>query len=120
MIHRSRQPLDVTDVLSRIRTELDAGPHEAPRFQRRLAVIRALQRSFREQPVGGRLTSLKRALYWFTASAFDRQAKVIEELIEFVDELGRENLRMNREFMLISSDAEAGHVPSVDPPEPIE
>jgi hypothetical protein len=64
-----------------------------------MAKIHALQRAFRNDPVGGRLSRLKRAVYWFTASAFDRQAKVIEGLIEVVEDLGRENERLARQIV---------------------
>lgn len=37
---------------------------------------------FRLEPLGGRLLPLKRVLYWFVASAFDRQTKILEALVE--------------------------------------
>lgn len=84
------------DVLAAIRTELDASRSrlDGEVFDARIARLRELQRRFREEPLGGRLVGLKRLLHWFSASAFDRQAKVIEALIETVGHLGaeRENL----------------------------
>ena len=57
---------------------------ETPRDSFLLAELRRLtaaQRAFREAPVGGRLVGLKRMAHWFVASAFDRQAKVVEGLL---------------------------------------
>jgi hypothetical protein len=95
---RDLPPLEVVDVITRIRAELDVpSPRESP-LARRMAEIRALQRGFRAEPVGGRLTPFKRVAYWFTASAFDRQAKVVEALIDVTEELSRENERLSREL----------------------
>lgn len=106
-------PLETTDVISRIRAELATpAPLESP-YARRMAGIRALQRTFRKEPIGGRLTRLKRAVYWFTASAFDRQGKVVEALIDFVDELASENERLSRELMQVSG--AAGHTKTASP-----
>lgn len=98
MIPSTRQPLTVDEVTARIRAELEAPQSSRPSNEGRVAKIRALQRAFREEPVGGRMTQLKRAIYWFTASAFDRQAKVIEALIEVTEDLERENRRIFREL----------------------
>jgi hypothetical protein len=87
--------LTVEDVVRRVQVELD---HEIPTgspLERRIARVRAMQREFREQPIGGRLLPLKRVLYWFTASAFDRQSKVLEALLELVEELAEENRRLD-------------------------
>ena len=98
-MRRTREdPLTAPEVLSRIRGELDLAHPSESRFERRLARIRAMQREFREQPVGGRLLALKRMAYWFTASAFDRQAKVVEALLELVEDLAEENRRLELEF----------------------
>ena len=101
MIPSTQQPLTVDDVTARIRSELDAPQAPTPNIEGRMATIRALQRTFREEPVGGRMTQLKRAIYWFTASAFDRQAKVIEALIEITEDLERENRRISNELKKI-------------------
>lgn len=88
------EPLTAPEVLNRIRSELDLAHPSVSPFDRRLSRIRAMQREFREQPIGGRLLPLKRMAYWFTASAFDRQAKVVEALLELVEDLAEENHRM--------------------------
>ena len=95
MPDQTEDRLTVEDVLNRVQVELD---HEMPTgspLERRIARVRAMQRDFREQPIGGRLLPIKRMLYWFTASAFDRQAKVIEALLELVEDLAQENHRLS-------------------------
>jgi len=41
----------------------------------------------RDEPVGGRLVRLKRLIFWFTASAFDRQAKVQEAMLAILADM---------------------------------
>jgi len=106
VIRNRRLQMSAGDVINRIRTELDSPASQESPFARRMSKIRALQRNFREAPVGGRLTPLKRVFYWFTASAFDRQAKVVEALIEVTEELGRENERLTRELIRGAFNAE--------------
>jgi hypothetical protein len=75
--------LAVRDVVAEIRIELGLPLHArsetapAPPLGR----ARDLLRRFRAEPVGGRLAFLKRLAYWWVASAFDRQSKVIDALI---------------------------------------
>jgi predicted O-methyltransferase YrrM len=84
--------VSVADVLDRIRLEITrpasgaAGSSPSAKVTR----VRALQREFRREPVGGRLLPLKKVLYWFVASSFDRQAKVVEALLDVVDDLALE------------------------------
>ena len=101
------RPLSAGDVLARIRAEIDAPSRGETAFARRMAHIQSLQTAFRKDPVGGRLAPLKRAVYWFTASAFDRQAKVIEALLEVIDDLGQENERLREILQHSSSDTSA-------------
>jgi hypothetical protein len=75
--------LGVRDVVAEIRVELglplnarSETPPLAP-----LGRARELMRRFRAEPVGGRLAPLKRLAFWWVASAFDRQSKVIEAMI---------------------------------------
>ena len=98
MRHSQRDPLTAPEVLSRIRTELEITVTEASPIERRLAQIRSMQREFREQPVGGKLSAIKKLVYWFTASAFDRQAKVVEALLDLIEELAEENRRLALQF----------------------
>lgn len=112
--------LSASDVIDRICEELEAPTPAGSPFDRRISTIRALQRTFREEPVGGRLKPLKRAAYWFTASAFDRQAKVVEALIEIVEELGRENQSLTRRLLRATGqstpkdDSSAAHQDLID------
>jgi len=104
MRHSHGDPLTVPKVLSRIRTELEITVNEASPIERRLAQIRSMQREFREQPVGGRFLAVKRLVYWFTASAFDRQAKVVEALLDLIEELAEENRRLALQFARAAGD----------------
>ena len=49
------------------------------------------------EPIGGRLVPLKRLIYWFTASAFDRQAKVQEAMLAVLVEMEQELAAPNRQ-----------------------
>jgi hypothetical protein len=82
--------LTAAEVIRRVRAEL-AGPSErSSSFAARMAALRRMHDDFRADPVGGRLLPLKRMAYWFTASTFDRQGKVVEALFDTVDELAAE------------------------------
>jgi len=80
------------EVLNRIRIEIEAphGSRPDSAISARVARIRDLQREFRVEQLGGRLLPIKRIFHWFVASTFDRQAKVIEELLNLVRDLGDE------------------------------
>ncbi len=104
MRHSQQDPLTAPEVLSRIRTELELTVTEASPIERRLAQIRSMQREYREQPVGGRLLPVKRLVYWFTASAFDRQAKVVEALLGLIEDLAAENHRLALQLARSSGD----------------
>ena len=62
-----------------------------------LARVREQQRSFRAEPVGGRLLPLKRLVHWFVASTFDRQAKVVEALLPALEAMRAELVALRRE-----------------------
>ncbi len=86
-----RRPLTKAEVLIAIEELLRGGALESPNpspppdpssssgpfegFAERVA-------RFRLEPLGGRLLPFKRILYWFVASAFDRQTKIFEGLVE--------------------------------------
>jgi predicted O-methyltransferase YrrM len=80
------------DVLAAIRAELAGSRTRSAgaAFEARIGRVRELQRQFRQEPLGGRLMGLKKLFHWFSASAFDRQAKVVEALVDAVDQLGAE------------------------------
>lgn len=84
------------DVLAAIRAELAGSRTQSTSsaFAARMARLRQLQRQFREEPLGGRLLGVKKLVHWFTASAFDRQAKVIDTLIDTMDHLAIERERI--------------------------
>lgn len=94
MSPESPTPISAHDVLDLIRQELKrpgkaAGPDRD--LERRVYAIREMQRSFRQEPLGGRLIPLKKMVTWFSASAFDRQGKVIEALVDLIEDLVEEN-----------------------------
>lgn len=82
------------EVPATIRTELAAPTTRESTLAQRLARVRAMQRGFRDEPIGGRLVRIKKLLYWFTASAFDRQGKVVETLLDLVEDLAGETARL--------------------------
>ena len=107
MPHQAKKELTAPEVLSRVRAELDLAHPSASPLDRRIARIRTMQRDFRAQPIGGRLLPVKRLLYWFTASAFDRQGKVVEALLELVEDLAEENHRLSLEVARSSGNTDS-------------
>ena len=95
-----RSEITAAEVLTRIQSEI-AAPTANERttpFAERMAHLQAMQRRYRSEPVGGRLVVLKRLFAWFSASTFDRQAKIIEALLDLVDDLGTELDVQHREL----------------------
>ena len=84
--------LTSADVLNRLRIEIKAPANDRTETAvgDRIERIQAMQRDFRIEPIGGRLLPIKRLVYWFVASSFDRQAKVIEALLDLVRDIGEE------------------------------
>jgi hypothetical protein len=92
MSPQEEKKLTSADVLNRVRIEIEAPAigHSENSFDDRMARIQALQHDFRVEPIGGRLPTIKRLMYWFIASAFDRQAKVVEALLDLIQDIGDE------------------------------
>ena len=92
MSPQEEKKLTSADVLNRVRIEIEAPAigHSENSFDDRMARIQALQHDFRVEPIGGRLLPIKRLMYWFIASAFDRQAKVVEALLDLIQDIGDE------------------------------
>lgn len=83
--------LDVRQVMRTIEAELRMpSAHPARDSVAALERVRDLQRWYRREPVGGRLVALKRIVQWFSASTFDRQAKVVEALLDVVEDVARQ------------------------------
>lgn len=99
------------EVLDLVRTALTAPTAGRSALRARLAHARELQRGFRSEPVGGKLAGLKKLVYWFTASSFDRQAKAVEALLELADDLVDE---VEKAAMLRSASPGAAAVPWPD------
>ena len=85
------------EVLQRIRAELAVPDVGFSTIEQAVARLRESVREFRCNPIGGRLLPIKRMAYWFVASAFDRQSKVVEKLIDLIEESGRENERLREQ-----------------------
>ena len=66
---------------------------------------------FRLEPVGGRLAGVKKIPYWFVASAFDRQGKILEEICELLEET-------ISEMEMLKGSVDMEHVPSTGRGEP--
>ena len=87
------------EVLNRIRSEIEApsSAQTGSAVAARVARIRAMQRDYRIEPLGGRLLPVKRLMHWFVASTFDRQAKVVEALFDLVRDVGDETEQLQTE-----------------------
>jgi cell shape-determining protein MreC len=86
------------EVLQRIREELRVPEDQYSTIEQSMAHLRESVREFRSNPIGGRLLPIKRMVFWFVASAFDRQTKVIEEMIDLLEESGREKQRLQEQL----------------------
>lgn len=85
-----KEELTVDHVLQEIQSALRQPATLAPPLETRIADVRQMLLRFRREPIGGRLLLPKRVMYWFTASAFDRQARILEALLGLVEELSLE------------------------------
>ena len=84
----SEDPPELRDVVGAIEAELkEPSTRRASRPDRPAEVVRSLIAEFRREPVGGWLLLPKRIAFWLTASAFDRQTKILEALLEAVEDL---------------------------------
>ncbi len=95
-----RSRVTAAEVVTRIQSEIEvpAANERSTPFAERMAHVQALQRHYRNEPIGGRLIGVKRIFAWFSASTFDRQAKVVEALLDLVDDLGAEIERQRFEI----------------------
>jgi len=80
-------PPTADEVLDMVRAALAAPATGRSALRARLEYARELQRAFRAEPVGGKLSALKKLAFWFVASSFDRQAKAVEALLDAVEDL---------------------------------
>ncbi len=77
----------MAEVLGAVDRELDSPSIVGSVDSDPLSVLRRQIAEFRREPVGGRLVFLKRLVYWFVASSFDRQTKILESLVDQLDRL---------------------------------
>ena len=98
--------LTSTEVLNRVRSEIDApsSAQAGSAVAARVARIRAMQRDYRIEPLGGRLLPVKRLAHWFVASTFDRQAKVVEALFDLVRDVGDETEQLRTEVRQLKTE----------------
>jgi len=84
------EPVDVEEMLRTMDARIHAWETASQRSLGILAQARGRLHEFRTEPLGGRLVGLKRIVYWFSASAFDRQSKVQEAILNALDEIASE------------------------------
>lgn len=75
------------DVLDAVRAEIARPDHGTGHLRARLQSVQWSIDKFRAEPVGGRLRPLKAFVFWFVASAFDRQTKILEEMAALIGEV---------------------------------
>jgi hypothetical protein len=95
------EPAAVKRILDRIAAHVTGSADNGsttPSIGRRTQRIRELIEGFRREPFGGRLLRLKRVVYWFTASAFDRQTKIHESLLPAIVEVEQELAQLRLEL----------------------
>ena len=92
-----KDQLSAERILQEIGVALSSPRPSGSLLEAKLAEVRERQRRFRAEPLGGRLLPLKRVVGWFTASAFDRQAKMQEALLDAVVDLEQEFSRFRIE-----------------------
>jgi hypothetical protein len=83
-------PHDLDEMLRTIDARIRAIETMPQRSLGLIAQAREKLGRFRLEPIGGRLLRLKRVAFWFTASAFDRQSKVQDAVLDAVEEVARE------------------------------
>ena len=103
------EPADVEEMRLTMEARIGAPESVSQRSLGMIAQARDRLWHFRQEPVGGRLVLLKRIIFWFTASAFDRQAKVQEAVLDALTEIERELLDI-RNRMLVDT-GEPGPAP---------
>ena len=95
----TRQPstlgptLTVAEVLETVDRELESPTLASGSDADPLAGLRRQIAEFRREPFGGRLVFLKRLAYWFVASSFDRQTKILESMVDHLDRLAAGSTR---------------------------
>ena len=101
----------VAEVLACIEAELEEAPESLGSLRARLHRVRHQLDHFRLEPVGGRLAGVKKIPYWFVASAFDRQGKILEEICELLEET-------ISEMEMLKGSVDMEHVPRTGRDEP--
>ena len=112
MTPTSEKPVDVDDMLRTMQARIHACEAASQRSLALLAQARDHLGRFRAEPIGGRLVPLKRLVYWFSASAFDRQCKLHEAILNALDELAREIVDLRNRLTVLQAErgSDAGAV----------
>jgi len=92
---------DVEEMLRTMEARIRSCETVSQRSLTLLANARQRLHQFRAEPIGGRLVGLKRLVFWFTASGFDRQSKVQESMIDAMDELARELVDLRNRMAIL-------------------
>lgn len=103
----SEESLNVEEMLETMEARIHGCEVLSQRSLLLLAQARDQVGRFRAEPIGGRLLPLKRVIYWFSASAFDRQYKVHEAVLNAIDELAREIVELRNQIAVVRM--ERGH-----------
>jgi hypothetical protein len=98
--------VDVSDMLRTMDARMRSWEAVSQRSIALLSQARDQLHRFRAEPLGGRLVGLKRIVYWFSASAFDRQSKVQEAILTAMDEIARELVDLRNRTAVLRSELE--------------
>jgi hypothetical protein len=102
----SEQPVNVDDLLRTMDARLQACETVSQRSIALISQARDQCHRFRAEPLGGRLVGLKRLVYWFSASAFDRQTTVQEAILTAMDEIARELVDLRNRMVVVRVELE--------------
>jgi hypothetical protein len=104
MTHRPEEHFDVDDILCTMDARIRAIDRMPQRSLGTIAHARDVLGRFRMEPIGGRLLGLKRIVFWFTASAFDRQSKVHDAVLAALEEVARECVDLRNRIAILQLD----------------
>jgi hypothetical protein len=100
------ETMSCVEVLRRVRKEVIQAELRRRSIEAHIAHVRAVRDSFVNEPVGGKLLMIKRVVFWFTASAFDRHGKVVDGLLDVMAHLNREMEKMAERLAWIEAQQE--------------
>jgi len=101
-------PADLDEMLRTIDARIRAVETMPQRSLGLIAQAREKLGRFQLEPIGGRLVRLKRIVFWFTASAFDRQAKVEHAVLDAIEEVARELTDVRNRIAILQLERDVG------------